>query len=270
MNIGVFDSGLGGLSVLRELLRTLPEYNYIYLGDNARTPYGNRSPKVVHEYTRQAVEFLIGKNCSLIILACNSASAVALRKIQKNLINKYHSKKRVLGVIRPAVEVALAPTTSRIGVIGTTTTIESNVFKREIGKLASHAEVYQQPCPLLVPIIEEGELAWEGLNLILHKYLRELKKKRVEKLILGCTHYGLISSSIKKEMGKNVAIVNVGKAVAEKLKVYLVRHPDIEKHLGKHKTRKYFVTDLNNRYHTLVKFFLKDSAGARLKLVQLR
>lgn len=271
MNIGVFDSGLGGLSIFKEIITSLPQYNYIYLGDNARVPYGNRSPELIYEFTKRAVDFLIKKDCLLVILACNAATSTALRRIQQEYLPKFYPERRVLGVIRPVVEITSENHNKIIGVIGTRATVNSKSFLAEFKKISPRMIVYQQACPLLVPIIEEGKLDWKGLDLILKEYLAPLKKQKIETLILGCTHYGLISDNIQRIIGDKVKIISQGKATALKLKDYLKRHPEIEKKLMKNSTYKFFVTDLNEQYSRLLEFFLDDkfSNKDRLNLTEI-
>ncbi len=256
MNIGVFDSGLGGLTVFKELLKNLPEYDYVYLGDNARVPYGGKSEKIIYSCIQEAVDFLFKKNCQLIILACNTATAVALRKIQQEYLPKEYPDRRVLGVIRPTVETVVELSFKRVGVIGTHATIISKSFVKELKKFDNSIEVYQQACPLLVPIIEEGEKDWEGLDLILKKYLKPLQEARIDSLILGCTHYGLIDDKIRRLVGSKVAIVSEAEVTEEKLKNYLERHPEIDAKLTKKRKRIYYLTDLNERYKQMMKLFL--------------
>ncbi|MFA6005631.1 MAG: glutamate racemase [Patescibacteria group bacterium] len=271
MNIGVFDSSLGGLAILKEILIKLPEYNYVYLGDNARVPYGGRSPEIIYEFTAKAVDFLASKQCSLIILACNTATAAALKKLQQEYVPRHHPTCKVLGVILPAVEAIKAGNAKKVGVIGTYTTIESKSFVREIHKVLPKAHVYQQACPLLVPIIEEGELEWEGLCLILEKYLRPFSKKKIDSLVLGCTHYGLIEKIIQKIIGPHVSLISEGSVVAQKLKEYLQLHVEIATKLSKTGRRSYYATDLNVRYEKLTKFFLGSEFRKtdRLQLVHI-
>ncbi|MBI4779383.1 glutamate racemase, partial [Candidatus Falkowbacteria bacterium] len=188
--IGVFDSGFGGLTVLKEFLRVLPYYNYIYLGDNARAPYGNKSDEAVYNYTREAVDFLFKQGCELIIIACHTASAKALRKIQQEYLPEKHPDKRVLGVVVPMVEEAVNLSRyHKLGVIGTTATINSGAYKKELEKLNDGLEIFQQACPLLVPLVEEGWTEKPEAKMILKNYLRPLKVKEIDTLILGCTHY---------------------------------------------------------------------------------
>jgi len=239
-SIGVFDSGFGGLSILRGIVKELPEYNYIYLGDNARSPYGDRPSKIVHGFTEQAVDFLFKKNCQLVILACNTSSSEALREIQQNYLIKNHPEKRVLGVIIPASEYAVKKTRNKkIGVMATTGTVKSGTFKQEIEKLDSEIEVFQQECPLLVPLVESGDQNSEITEKALKQYISPLVKKDIDTLILGCTHYGLLGEQIKKIISetkpssKEISIISEGNIVAKKLKGYLKRHPEIENKIEK-------------------------------------
>ncbi len=256
MNIGVFDSGLGGLTIFRELITKLPQYNYMYLGDNARVPYGGKSEKLIYQYTLEAVEFLFQKNCLLVILGCNTATVIALRKIQQEYLPHHYPDRRVLGVIRPTVESVVESGLKKVGVIGTHATVISKSFVKELQKFDDSIRVIQQACPLLVPIIEEGETDWEGLDLILKKYLKPLQETHIDGLILGCTHYGLIDDKIRKLVGSKVAIISEGKVTAEKLKDYLGRHPEIKRKLSKKGRRTYYVTDFNKRYKDMMKLFL--------------
>lgn len=268
MKIGIFDSGLGGLSILREIIRVLPDYDYIYLGDNARLPYGGRSKNLIYQFTKNAVKFLLKKNCNLVILACNTASSTSLQRIQQEFLTKYYPGRRVLGVIKPAIEALSRTKPHLVGVIGTYATVQSTSFVKEIKKIQAKTQVFQQACPLLVPIIEEGEIDWIGLNMILEKYLKPLKTKEIDVLILGCTHYGLIVDKIRSVIGKKVKIISEGKETATKLKDYLKKHPEIENKLSKEKSREFYVTDLNLRYQKMARTFLgknfKDFTGFTL------
>jgi len=262
--IGVFDSGFGGLTVLREFLHLLPKYDYIYLGDNARTPYGNKSQEVVYKYTEEAVGLLFRKGCELIIIACNTSSAKALRKIQTEWLPKNYPEKRILGVLIPAAEAASEfykenpKIAKRLGVIGTRSTIESKIYEAEIKKLDSGVEVFSQACPLLVPLVEEGWSEKVETKMILKKYLRPLKEKKITSLILGCTHYPFLEKDIKRILGKNVEIISTPKVVAEKLKDYLERHKDIETKIKKSGERIFYTTDSEERFREFIKKFLKN------------
>jgi len=232
--IGVFDSGFGGLTILSEFLKKLPDYDYLYLGDNARTPYGSKSQEVIYTYTRQAVRFLFSKGCRVIILACNTASTKALRKIQQEWLPVNYPNRRVLGVVIPLAESAVASSRyGRIGVIGTHATIESKVYEEELRKLNKELKIYGQACPMLVPLVEEGWVGKPEANMILKKYLFRLKRKNIDTLILGCTHYGFLEKDIVRIMGKNCRVLNGPQIIAYKLLDYLKRHPEIESRIPK-------------------------------------
>lgn len=226
--IGVFDSGLGGLSVLKKFLKKLPNYHYIYLGDTARVPYGDKSPEIIYSYTIQAVEFLFQKGCNLVIIACNTASAQALRKLQQEWLPNNYPQRRVLGVIKPLAE-AIAQNTDnkKIGVIGTNATINSGAYSREINELNPKLKVYEQAAPLLVPLIEEGRINNPETKIILKSYLSPLKDKKIDSLILACTHYPYLQKEIQKIMGKGVIVPDTGNIIAISLKDYLERHPEL-------------------------------------------
>lgn len=258
MNIGVFDSGLGGLTILKALLKELPQYNYVYLGDNARVPYGNRSPETIYQFTKEALEFLFKKNCQLIIIACNTSTATSLHKIQQEYLPRLFPDRKVLGVIRPIVEEINGRRDKIIGVIGTKTTINSGAFVREIKKMLPNTKVFQQACPLLVPYIEDSGRNKKILTLILEEYLSNLINKKIDALILACTHYEIIEKEIQKVVTKNIKVISEGKITAIKLKEYLLRHPEVEKKLEKKKQVTYFFTDPNQDNEKLLKLFLND------------
>ena len=265
--IGVFDSGLGGLTVLRAFLKHLPQYDYLYLGDNARAPYGNKSLEVIYEYTRQAVEFLFARGCTLIILACNTASAKALRKIQQEWLPLHDPDRRVLGVVIPLAEVGVQVTRyGRIGVIGTRATIETKVYQQELDKLSSDLRVYGLACPLLVPLVEEGWVGKPETHRILKKYLRPLKDRKVDTLILGCTHYPFLQKDIERIMGKNCKVLDGPGIVADKLEDYLRRHPEIETRVSRTGKVTYFTTDDPERFKRFGEKFLGQSIRAVEKL----
>jgi glutamate racemase len=253
MKIGIFDSGLGGLIILRDIIKKLPQYDYVYLGDNARTPYGNRSQEVIYKFTEQAVDFLFKQDCELIIIACNTASAKALRKIQQGWLPKNYPDRRVLGVIRPVVEDAVKVAKKKIGIIGTKGTIGSGVYIKEIQKLNPQLEVIQKATPLLVSLVEEG---WQKNNVakkILRIYLRSLKLAKIDTLILGCTHYPILYKEIQGMMGSRTQVLNSGKIVADSLADYLMRHPEIESKLDKNSKYEFLVTDVSEHYDKLGK-----------------
>ncbi|RLC36380.1 glutamate racemase [Candidatus Falkowbacteria bacterium] len=248
--IGVFDSGFGGLTVFKELIKVLPEYNYIYLGDNARAPYGNKSEDLIYEYTRSGVDFLFKKGCQLIIIACNTASAKALRKIQQEYLPENYPNRKVLGVIIPAAETVWELIKEenkqsqpiKIGIIGTKATIKSKVYEKELRKKTDNLEIFSKSCPLLVPLVEEGWTGKRETKMIFKKYLRPLKEKKIKYLILGCTHYPFLLKQIKQIMGKTL-IINTPEAVAIKTAEYLDKHKNLEKKLIKNKKQLFLTTD---------------------------
>ncbi len=260
--IGVFDSGLGGLTVLKEFLKQLPDYNYIYLGDNARAPYGSKSTRLVYNFTVQAVDFLFKEGCELVIVACNTASAKALRKVQQEWLPKNYPNKRILGVVIPTAEVVAdkinsKPKQNKIGVIGTKATINSNAYEIEIKKLCSSANIINKACPLLVPLVEEGWIVRRETKMILRYYLRPLKNKKINTLVLGCTHYPFLLKQIKEIMGKTCEVLDSPKLIVKKLKNYLKRHPEIEKKLLKKKKLVFYTTDDVEQFKELGEKFLK-------------
>lgn len=267
-SIGIFDSGFGGLHVMRGIARVLPEYDFIYLGDTARIPYGTRSKEVVHDFAKQAVDFLFKKGCELIVIACNTVSSDALRRIQQEYLTKHHPGKRVLGVIIPAVEIATEVTASkRVGVIGTEGTVASGSFDREFKKIDSSVKLFQSACPLLVPIVESGEQNSKATEIMLRKYLKPLVAKKIDTLILGCTHYGILENKIRKIAGKKINIVSQEKIIAGKLKDYLKRHPEIERKIGKKGKRFFYSTDLTEKFEKLgSKFFGRRIEVQKAKL----
>lgn len=257
--IGVFDSGYGGLTILKEILKALPEYNYLYLGDNARTPYGNRSKEIITQFTDEAVRFLFDQGARLIIVACYTASALALRELQKKYLRNPKSKycdRKILGVIRPVTEQAVHESKSgRIGVVGTRGTIASKSFEVELKHQKSGVAVVTQACPLLVPLIEEHWHTKPETRMILRKYLRPVKNHNIDTLILGCTHYPLMLDDFKRMMGKRTRVLDSGKIVAVSLKDYLSRHPEIERQLERDGKRIFCTTDNPERFREFTKTF---------------
>lgn len=244
--IGVFDSGYGGLTVLRSLVSKLPEYDFVYLGDNARAPYGTRSFDTVYEYTRESVKWLFRLGCPLVILACNTASAKALRTIQQRDLPLIDGGKRVLGVIRPTTEViGRFSKTGEIGILATPGTVSSGSYPIEINKFFPDLKVHQQACPMWVPLIENNEHQTAGADFFVNKCVDTLlaKSPEIDTILLACTHYPLLQEKIAAAAGKSVRIVSQGDIVAESLADYLKRHPDIEQKLGKNKLREFYTTD---------------------------
>jgi glutamate racemase len=258
--IGIFDSGFGGLNIMKGIVKQLPNYNCIYLGDTARVPYGDRSKKVVYEFTKQAVDFLFSRGSELIIFACNTVSSDALRKIQQEYLPKHYPEKKVLGVIIPTVEhAALTTKNKRIGVIATKGTVKSGAFVKEFLKIDNKVKVFQNACPRLVPIVEAGEQDSKIVDSVLQKYLQPLLAKKIDTLILGCTHYGILENKIKKIVGEKVRVTSEPKNIAEKLKKYLQKHPEIDKKLAKNKKYVFYSTDITDGFEKLgSKFFGKQ------------
>lgn len=249
--IGIFDSGYGGLTVFREIVDLLPQYDYVYLGDNARTPYGTRSFETVYNYTLESVLKLFEMGCPLVILACNTASAKALRTIQQKDLVKMDSALRVLGVIRPTAEIIGQYSSSRkVGVLGTSGTVRSESYPIEITKVSPDVQVYQQACPMWVPLIENNEHLDEGADFYVKKYIDELlnQEPEIDVFLLGCTHYPLLIDKIKEHLPKHVQVISQGEIVAASLKDYLRRHPEMEQSISNGATRKFFTTDDPSRF----------------------
>jgi glutamate racemase len=243
--IGIFDSGYGGLTVFRSILQQLPGHDYVYLGDTARAPYGNRSFQNIHQYTWECVQWLFKQGCPLVILACNTASAKALRTIQqKDLLNEDPAK-RVLGVIRPTAEVIGNYTkTKEIGVLGTKGTVQSGSYLIEIDHFFPGVKVYQQACPLWVPLIENGEHDKPGADYFVKKYLDQVlaQSPNIDALLLACTHYPLLQDKIKAYLPDTIKTIAQGDIVAESLVDYLQRHPEMESSLSKNGAQQFFTT----------------------------
>lgn len=268
--IGVFDSGYGGLTILREIKQALPQYDFIYLGDNARTPYGTRSFEIVYEFTLQAVTKLFEMGCHLVILACNTASAKALRTIQINDLPRLDVTRRVLGVIRPTVEGIGEITKSRhVGVLATNGTILSQSYPLEIRKLFPDIAVSSQACPLWVPLVENNEAQGEGTDYFVKKYIDELMAKDplIDTIILGCTHYPLLLPKIQQFLPAGVQVVSQGAWVAESLKDYLQRHPEMDKKCTKGGRCVYRTTEAEEKFTESASIFLNESIrGERINL----
>jgi len=244
--IGIFDSGYGGLTVFRSVKALLPQYDYIYLGDNARAPYGNRSFETVHQYTLECVEWFFNMGCPLVVLACNTASAKALRTIQQLDLSRIAPDKRVLGVIRPTAEVIGSYTNSgSVGVLGTKGTINSGSYKIEINKFFPDIKVHQLACPMWVPLVEYGEYSSDGADYFVQKYLDELllHAPDIDTILLACTHYPLLIDKIKKYLPDGISVIPQGNIVAESLADYLFRHAEVESILTKNSKMSFYTTD---------------------------
>ena len=258
--IGVFDSGYGGLTILKSIVDKLPEYDYIYLGDNARTPYGSRSFDVVYQYTREAVMKLFSMGCQLVILACNTASAKALRSIQQNDLPHIDPFKRVLGVIRPSVEkVPFYTKNGHVGVLGTSGTVLSNSYLLEIAKISGdNIIVTQEACPMWVPLVENDETSNPAADYFVRKNICNLfgRDPEIDTVILGCTHYPLLLPSIAKFLPDNVTLIQQGPLVAESLLDYLTRHPEMNFRCSKNGSRRYLTTESVQNFEPRASMFL--------------
>ncbi|OGY93980.1 MAG: glutamate racemase [Candidatus Komeilibacteria bacterium RIFOXYC1_FULL_37_11] len=254
--IGVFDSGYGGLTIFRDIEKKLPQYSYIYLGDNARAPYGDLSQKLIYQYSQKAVDYLMAEGCQLIIFACNTASAMALRKLQQEYLPAKYPGKNVLGVIRPLVEsvVELAQR-SRVGVMATASTVKSEAYVNEFSHLDCSIEVFQESCPLLVPLIEASRENSPETNIILTEYIRPLKRVGLDTVVLGCTHYGFLQEAIEKSFGVNVRVLRSGQIIADKLADYLKRHPEYN-HPVQNPTQTFLTTGDNKKFDQAAQKFL--------------
>lgn len=244
--IGVFDSGYGGLTVLRDLVTALPEYDYCYLGDSARAPYGNRSFATVYQYTLQCVQWFFKQGCPLVILACNTASAKALRTIQQNDLPKMAPHNRVLGVIRPTAEVIGQYTKKgKVGVLATQGTVTSDSYPLEIAKFFPDVTVFQEACPMWVPLIENNEHQSEGADYFVKKHVEAIlkKDKDIDTLLLACTHYPLLRPVIERHLPKAVRLISQEEIVASSLASYLHRHPEISDRCTRKGELKFFTTD---------------------------
>lgn len=260
--IGVFDSGYGGLTILKQMRSRLPQYDYLYLGDNARTPYGSRSFEIVYEFTLQAVRKLFEMGCHLVILACNTASAKALRSIQMNDLPQMDPARRVLGVIRPTVEIIDELTQTRhVGILATSGTILSESYPLEVHKLFPDITVCGQACPMWVPLVENGEADSEGADYFVKKYIHQLlmKDASIDAVVLGCTHYPLLLPKIRAYMPERIRIISQGEYVAASLENYLHRHPEMECKLTRASSCRFLTTEAVNKFCDSATLFLNHS-----------
>lgn len=244
MKIGVFDSGLGGLVITKAFVKALPEYDYVYFGDTARLPYGDKTPEQILSYTVEAVKFLIKQNCGLIIIACNTATSVALRFLQRQFIPFYAPDVKVLGVVIPTVEVALEDKASRIGVLATKATVASHLYRAELHKINPNLEVFEEAAPELVPLIENNDFAEAEKAAV--AYAKRFNN--IESLILGCTHYPLVKTALRKALPENVKVVSQDELMGDKLKDYLKRHFEIDICLSRESRLEVLVSRLNEHY----------------------
>lgn len=257
--IGVFDSGFGGLTILKQFIEDLPQYDFVFLGDNARAPYGNRSFQTVYSYTLQAVKKLFQMGCPLVVLACNTASAKALRTIQQCDLPAMTPDNRVLGIIRPTAEIIGSLTKSGcVGILGTAGTVNSQSYILEIAKQHPGIKVYQQACPLLVPLVENGEIQSPGTDYFVSKYADALMSQcpDIDTVILGCTHYPLLIDTFRRVVGQGITLVPQNKIVADSLADYLRRHPEMDSRLSKNGTVRYLTTDNSDMFDKTARLFL--------------
>lgn len=273
--IGIFDSGYGGLTIMKEIVAKLPQYDYIYLGDNARAPYGNRSFDMVYDYTLECVKWFYKQNCPLVVLACNTASAKALRSIQQNDLGKIAPGNRVLGVIRPTTEVIGNYTKSRsIGILGTTGTVQSGSYEIEVHKFFPDVKVYQEACPMWVPLIENNEHHSKGADYFVRKHLENLLEVApdIDTILLACTHYPLMMEKIKEYAPIDVTIIAQGEIVANGLADYLRRHPEMEERISKGASKQFYTTDSPEDFNNKGSLFLGEELSSKhldLDLAQL-
>lgn len=264
--IGVFDSGYGGLTILEQIRYLLPQYDYVYLGDNARTPYGSRSFDIVYEYTRQSVHKLFDMGCPLAILACNTASAKALRSIQTIDLPQWDSTLRVLGVIRPTAEAICGLTKNKhVGLLATEGTVQSESYPIELSKMDPEICVSALACPMWVPLVENQEYDGDGADYFVKKSVDALMKMddRIDTVILGCTHYPLLLPKIRKYLPKDVRILAQGEIVARSLKDYLHRHAEIDVRLSKNGRCDFFTTESTEKFSKQASVFLKEKINVK-------
>lgn len=264
--IGIFDSGYGGLTILKDIKNKLPQYDYIYLGDNARTPYGTRSYQTVYEYTWQSVQWLFAQGCPLIILACNTASAKALRTIQQKDLPKLNDHKRVLGVIRPTAEIIGNYSTSKnIGVLGTKGTIQSESYLIEIEKIFPEVKVFQHACPMWVPLVENNEYDSQGTDYFIQKDINALlgQSPAIDTILLACTHYPLLLNKIQKYLPGNMKVISQGPIIASSLEDYLIRHPQMETQLSKNDQLHFFTTDSTSDFDKHSQIFFGEKVNSQ-------
>ena len=264
--IGIFDSGYGGLTILNAIRNRLPQYDYLYLGDNARAPYGPRSFNIVYRFTLEAVKYLFEQGCNLVILACNTASAKALRTIQQNDLPNIDPSKRVLGVIRPTVEkIGEISKTGNIGILGTAGTVQSQSYDIEIEKLHPSFKVFSQSCPLWVPLVENLEAHNEGADYFVEKYINQLltQSSDIDSIILGCTHYPILIDKIKKFTPQHINIVEQGGIVADSLADYLSRHPEMDIRCSKNGECTYLTTEDEDKFNKMASVFLNEQINSK-------
>ncbi len=266
MKIGIFDSGLGGLLLLKDIVQTMPQYDYVYLGDTARVPYGDKNPEAIYLFTEQAVGWLKTQQCNPIVVACNTSSAQALRKIQQCFIPVLgNPNQKVLGMVIPTVETILSSSSERIGVLATQATVNSQVYSKEIAKLYPNSQVWQVAAPELVPLIEQGHLDQASEQAMV--YIEYLLEKNIQTLILGCTHYGILKQKLAEQLPQDTKIISQGEFIPQKLEEYLQKHVDVEQALSKNGTVQLFATKITPELSSkAVSWF---GPNAKLELVSI-
>ena len=265
-NIGVFDSGFGGLSILKEIRTLLPQYSYIYLGDNARAPYGTRSFETVYRYTLEAVTKLFEMNCNLVIIACNTASAKALRNIQQCDLQRFGDDKRVLGIIRPCTEIANTFTkNNNLGIVATKGTVTSKSYEIEIKKFFPDITITSHACPMWVPIVENGEYNSDGADYFVKKEIDALLRENpnIDAILLGCTHYPLLLQKIRKYLPEHIRIIQQGEIVAQSLQSYLQKHSTLESSLKRTNEIQFFTTDSKDSFNAIGSHFLGQEISSK-------
>lgn len=259
--IGIFDSGYGGLTVMKEIVKELPDYDYLYLGDNARTPYGTRSFRTIYEYTLECVKYLFDQGCHLVILACNTASAKALRNIQQKDLPQIDPERRVLGVIRPTAEIiGQYSKTGHVGILGTSGTVNSRSYVMEIEKQFPGLNIYQEACPMWVPLVENREYDRPGADYFVRQHIEGIvaKSKKIDVLLLACTHYPLLMNKIRALTPEHITVLSQGEIVARSLADYLKRHPEMEQKCSKGGGRRFLTTDSTEDFNAHGKKFFGE------------
>lgn len=265
--IGIFDSGYGGLTVFKEIVKVLPQYDFIYLGDNARVPYGTRSFETVYAYTKECVNHLFNMNCNLVVLACNTASAKALRTIQQNDLVQRKDYRRVLGVIRPTTEIlGKLSKSKKIGIFATTGTVNSESYIIESKKFFPEVEVFQEACPMWVPLVENNEINSPGADYFIKKHVDALLKKSpdIDTILLACTHYPLLADKIKAHLPKEIQLISQGEIVAHGLADYLQRHPEMDVLCTKKHQLEFYTTESISDFDAKSKLFIDQEVKSRL------
>lgn len=270
--IGVFDSGYGGLTILRDMIRRMPEYDYLYLGDNARAPYGTRSFDVIYDFTRQSVEELFKRGCNLVILACNTASAKALRSIQQLVLPGKYPGRRVLGVIRPTIEsLASISASGHVGLLATQGTVRSHSYQLELAKTSPSMKITETECPMFVPLVEANEFSSPGADYFVKKYLSSALESDplIDTLVLGCTHYPLLLPKILQYAPEHIRVMTQGGIVANSLADYLTRHPEIERVCTRGSSRTFLTTESSEKFNRLATLFLEGAAEVESSRITL-